>query len=122
MIKYYELYWSWYEDYVPFIFSHESKTKKQFEKDVRTMLRKYGEEYIQQEESWVSAYNWIEYIVPKMSELGYELITPHQYGQFGAYIIRNSETDGFGKKVGRRLIEIATKQNEVVERRLMKDQ
>lgn len=129
--KIFELYWSWYEDYEPYLFFHENKTEAQFRNDVKKMLRKYGEEYLETTDGWAGASRWIEFIVPKMEELGYVSIKTISYGAFGSYIIdykgksRDTEKTEDNKRwesiVGKRLLQKAIKHNEKIDRGLWED-
>jgi hypothetical protein len=111
----FELAWTWYEDYMPYLFSHETKIKEEFENDVKFLLRKYGKEYIEQQQtSWVGASSWIEFIVKKFSELGYVRIRPEAMTIFGAYIIERPDAEDdkdFGEIVGEELFQQAIEHN-----------
>jgi hypothetical protein len=115
----FELAWNWHEDYVPYLFSHDSKTKEEFNSDVKALLKKYGNEYIDQETSWVGAPGWIEHVVKKLPELGYIRIIPEQFSVFGAYIIECKEHDeddfAFGDIVGEDLLKKAVEHNKKME-------
>ena len=116
-MKIYELYWSWYEDYIHFTFCHpENKSEEEFKADVDSLMIKYGEDYLESEESWAGANGWVEYIVPKMKELGYETPTQTTYGFWGAYIIESKADDDkkFGDVVGKELLEKAIKHNKKI--------
>jgi len=112
-MKIFELSWRCYEDYCPYLFSHETKTKEEFNEDVKSILIKYGNEYINQETSWVGASDWIKYIVDKMPELGYQLVKPEIFSIWGAFIIDgDDETDiDFGNIVGIDLLHKAIEHN-----------
>ena len=120
--KIFELNWIWHEDYMPWLFFHENKTEKDFKKDVNFLLKKYGKDYIKSnEDSWVGACGWFEFIVPKMSELGYEKVSTIKYGHFGSYIIKNDEiyekeeSRNLKKFIGKELLEEAVEHNKKVE-------
>ena len=121
-MKIFELAWTWYEDYRPFLFSHETKTKEDFEADVKSLMIKYGDEYIKQETSWVGASDWIEYISTKMSELGYETVTPERFSIFGAFIVDGNADDDieFGKIIGEELFEKAIEHNKNLRKEMNK--
>lgn len=115
--NYFELAWTWYEDYQPYVFCHEFKTKKEFEKDVKFLFKKYGNDYLKQEKGWASASDWMRFIADKFSELGYERIDT-EYDAikiFGSYIIEkekhNDETKEFEKFIGPELIKKALAHN-----------
>jgi hypothetical protein len=109
----FELAWSWYEDYQPHLFSHENKTREEFEQDAKFLLKKYGPEYLDQETSWAQAPGWITYVVKKFPELGYKIIEPERVSVFGSYIIEGDEEDlEFGKNfVGTDLLNQAIDHN-----------
>ena len=92
-MNHFEISWSYYEDYSPYIFCHESKTKEEFTADCKFLMIKYGNDYIEQETSWTSAPRWIEFILDKFSELGYVRVIPKCFNIFGSYIIKDEESD-----------------------------
>lgn len=59
-----------------FIHPAYNKTDEQFKKDVQSLMKKYGDEYLAQEKSWAGTDQFIKFIAPKLKELDYELITP----------------------------------------------
>ena len=120
--KIFHLSWSWYEECDSYLFFHENKTEVEFHKDVKFLLRKYGEAYLEQEDNWTGAEAWISFIAPKMEELGYEKVKTVNYDFFGSYIIGNegeediSQKDdmAFKKLVGKKLFDKAIKKNKVL--------
>jgi hypothetical protein len=116
-MNYFELSWCWYEDYCPHIFSHETKTKVEFDADVKNLMKKYGNEYMGQENSWVGAHGWIEFTSKKLPELGYIPIIPETYSVFGANIIRDCDEDSikFGNIIGEDLLNKASEHNRQLE-------
>ena len=118
-MNYFELSWSWYEDYCPHVFSHENKTKLEFNVDVKNLMQKYGEDYLKQETSWPGAYGWVEFVAKKLPELGYTPIIPESFSIFGAYIIRDDEDDKkFGEIIGKDLLSKAQEHNKQLEMKL----
>lgn len=91
--KLFELKWVYYDECVYFLFIHENKTYEEFDKDICDMLIKYGDEYLAQESGYASLPSWIEYIAPKMCELGYELVEPKSKSFWGGYIISEDEDE-----------------------------
>lgn len=83
----YRMSWSWYEDHQYHLFSHPKSSKVKFEKDVISLLRKYGDEYIDQVDGWVGASDWISYVADKLPELGYKPVTIIGWNFFGGYIL-----------------------------------
>jgi len=117
----FELAWTWNEDYIPYLFSHETKTKEDFRNDVKYLMRKYGKEYIEQEFSWVGASWWIEFIAKKMPELGYTHVYPEAMSVFGAFIIENinnKDDKEFGEIIGEELLQEAIKHNNKIKKKL----
>ena len=52
----FELSWGSYDLWSYYLFIHFEKTQKQFQKDIRSLLVKYGKEYLKQEEDlWLKA-------------------------------------------------------------------
>ena len=116
--KFFELYWCWYEDYSFYLFYHENKTEKEFQSDVKKLMKKYGDTYLQEENSWAGASEWIRFVAPKMTELGYEEIKTVRFGLFGSYIIKEDDPSedlvSLTKLVGKKLVDKAFAHNKVV--------
>lgn len=119
--KLFELNWGWHEDWESYLFIHYDKTQKQFKKDVSMLLVKYGNEYLESEDSFAGASSWISFIADKMPELGYQPIQPINVGFCGSYIIEGDEEDvrGWGKVVGEDLLQKAIEHNIKVRDRLL---
>jgi len=124
-MNFFELSWSWYEDYQPYIFYHKNKTKKDFNKDVKNLFRKYGDEYIESEESWIGAPVWVGFIADKLPELGYKRVNQQipGFNVFGAYIIDgdDSEDEEFSKIIGKRLYKKVIKRNKERNKEIRKE-
>lgn len=119
--RFFKLGWEWYEDWNYYFFVHFEKTQKQFKQDVKSLLIKYGEDYLKNEKSWAGAMGWIEFIVDKMPELGYKLIKPISEVFFGAYIIENnSEEDNknWSEIVGEELFQRAILHNKKIKKEI----
>lgn len=91
----FELSWSWYEDYVSFLFFHPSKTEEEFNSDVKNLFIKYGDEYLKSQKNNSSGMNnfvgmdsWVEFIATKLPELGYIEVQTKKFDVFGGYIIK----------------------------------
>lgn len=121
--KIFELYWSWYEEYSPYLLFHENKTKEEFEQDVKKYLIKYGDEYLEKEDGWIGASDWIQFIYDKLPELGYIKINPIATGFFGAYIIDgdNEEDIKWKEIVGEELYQKAVRKNKLVREKMDKE-
>lgn len=112
----FELGWGWYEDWSYYLFIHFGKTQEQFKQDVKSLLVKYGKDYLKSEQSWAGANGWVDFIADKMPELGYQPIKPISESFFGAYIIEGNEDDDkrWGEIVGEELLQEAILHNNKV--------
>ena len=99
----FELASTGYEDYIPYLFEHDSKTEKQFSRDVKFMLNKYCDAFLKQEKTSVSAGELIGFVAPKMKELGYKQIKPFQVSIFGCCICQTTEYEGLSKILNKKL-------------------
>jgi hypothetical protein len=115
-MKLFELGWTWHEESTSYLFIHPHKTDEEFKEDIHFLLRKYGNEYIENEECYVSADNWITYIVDKMSELGYEKVETTWWKHFGSFVINgeSDEDEKWRKIVGDELMDIAITRNKKI--------
>jgi len=112
--------WGTYSDW---LFTNiNNPSPSQFNHDVEALIKKYGKEYLEQEESWACFGDWVTYIVNKLSELGYEraVITNVFIPTQG--IIRDLDdqdlNNSFRKIVGKELFDLAVKHNERIEEEL----
>ena len=111
--KLFELGWGWYEEWSYYLFIHFGKTQEDFKQDIKSLLVKYGKDYLSSEESWACANRWIDFIAKKMPELGYQPIQPIRESFFGSYIIEGNK-DGdkvWGEVVGEELLQEAIEHN-----------
>lgn len=118
----FELGWGWYEEWNYHLFIHTDKTQKQFKEDVKSLLVKYGKDYLKSETSWAGASGWVEFIADKMPELGYQSIKPIGESFWGAYIIKGDEDDDkkWGEVVGEELLQEAILHNKKLEEEMDK--
>ncbi len=118
----FELAWSWYEELHYYLFIHTDKTQEQFKQDVRSLLVKYGRDYLKSETSWVGANGWVDFIADKMPELGYQPIQPISEGFWGAYIIKgdSKDDDRWGEVIGEELLCEAILHNKKIEEEMNK--
>jgi hypothetical protein len=105
------------------LFVHSDKTKEQFEADVKDAYKKYGDEYLAQEEHWAGASQWTDFVAGKLSDYGYVRVSPIQVSCFGAFIIKNEEYDDDDRKfaeefIGEVLLQKAVKHNEDLEKKM----
>lgn len=123
----YRMSWSWYEDHQYHLFTHKKSSQKKFEKDVTSLIRKYGNRYMNQETSWISAPRWIEFVAKKLPALGYKPVKIIGWNFFGASIIRrdrfgsktrDEELEGWGKIIGPKLMAKAFKKNSLLQRKM----
>ena len=112
----FELGWGWYEDWIYHLFIHFGKTEEDFKQDIKSLLVKYGKDYLASEKSWVGANGWIDFIAEKMPELGYQPVQPIRENFFGAYIIEGNDDDDkrWGDVVGEELLQEAILHNNKV--------
>jgi hypothetical protein len=86
-MKVYKLAWMWYEDDEYYLFTHPKSNQKKFDQDVRDILRKYGNDYINKESWNVGASGWVKYAAGKLPELGYVPVSVTSCIFSGAYSI-----------------------------------
>ena len=86
--KLFELGWGWYEDWSYHLFIHFGKTQDDFKQDVKSLLVKYGQDYLASEQSWAGANGWVDFIAEKMPELGYQPIQPIRESFFGLTLLK----------------------------------
>ena len=83
----FEFYWSWYEDYTPYILEGPEKTKEEFETDCKKAMKESFEEYISSvDDRWAGLPDWMEKAVEKMTDYGYKKVKPLSFGYFGLYL------------------------------------
>jgi len=122
----FQLRWVDYDESTFWLLSHNYKIQDDFNTDVEFLLKKYGEEYITHEKSWTGACHWMEYIVPKLEELGYEKVEPIKWSFSGASIIGYNEESiteddfNWSEIVGKDLLYLAAKHNKDLEDSLYK--
>ena len=119
----FKLSWSWYEDHNFWLFESQTKTTEEFDADVESLLKKYADEYMAQEKSWVMVPSWIKYVAEKLTSLGYVAVEPHTWGFWGGYILgddkaRNKEDLAWGKIVGKKLLDKAVKHNAIIKKEM----
>jgi hypothetical protein len=122
-VQLFELEWHTFDSNNSFLFIHPNKDQKQFKKDVRFMLKKYGEEYLNNCVEYQSPHvrDWIEFIVDKMPELGYQIVNPIKEKFQSMKIDKDNDRYGdFNKKwgnvIGKKLLNLALQQNEKIEK------
>lgn len=107
----YELNWDWYDDFASYLFSHpEPKTQDEFRNDVRSLLTKYGPDYLGSEDSYASAEAWIRFAAEHLGELGYEAVNPIRV-VFGGSIILREDDARWREYASDELFEAAVRKN-----------
>lgn len=110
--KIFELSWTQYDACCSHLLYHENKTEKDFIEDVKSMIKKYGDEYIEQEDDWVGMMGLFDYITPKFQELGYKIIKPIRFNSWGGSIIKKNDKDeDFARLIGKKLFNKACSEN-----------
>jgi hypothetical protein len=114
----FRLSWSWYDECEQYLFTHLTKTREEFERDVKELMRLFGDEYLAREESWASMSNWVSLVAEKLPGRGYIAVKPEECSISGGFIIRKK-----GKMerelvdlVGKELWDKAVRHNEAVKR------
>ncbi len=115
----YEILYLEYESYESILLSHPTKSEEEFDADVLFALRNHGKEYIEQEDVWCGTAPWIEFVVEKLIENGYQRYyhEHHEIKFVGPGIIRSRHDDEFAetewkKVVGEELYSLAALKNE----------
>ena len=83
--------WCWYEESWDFLFIHENKSEEEFKQDIEKHIKDVGQEYLDQEDSWVGANGWIEYAADTFHRLGYKKVEPIRWSHFGGYILKQND-------------------------------
>lgn len=112
--KIFELSWGWYEENSSVLFTHPDKTDEQFAEDVKSLYKKYGDEYLASiPELWAGVSGWSELVSEKMSELGYERVRPTVYVVWGSDIIGVGD-EQLKATIGEELFNKAKEHNDIV--------
>jgi len=120
----FKIVWSWYDEDCTYLYTHDNKTESEFKEDVKMLLKKYGNEYLENEESWAGADKWIDFVAGKINELGYNMPKPAIFSFSGGYIFkdakRDPDEDGIEEKkwaeiVGQDLMDAALLHNKKIE-------
>ena len=116
--KIFEISWGDYDDYKYFIFTHDNKTQQEFKKDIKFIFRKYGKEFLDSKQKlFVGPNSWLDYIVPKMEELGYKEADIIRESLSGSSIFDKGNLS-FSKLIGKELTELANTHNIRIENKL----
>lgn len=111
---------SGYDGNSSWLFSHPTKSKVDFDRDMKFLFKKYSNDYIEQEESWVTTDEWLEFIVKKLPELGYEEVITGCDFVLESTIVKKEENDTrnnfkLERLAGKELLEKALLKNEELE-------
>ena len=128
MMKVYELYWSWYEDYSPRLFScKEDKTEKQFKADCIKAMKACFDAYMKSIDcGWAMLPDWIEFAEPTLCSYGYVRIKPIAFGFFGGFLpkddydITDRKEEGF-RYFPKKYLERVVDYNKVVDKERYKN-
>lgn len=127
----YSLYYSWYEEYSVYEFTHhEIKSEKQFKSDCINILHKYTPIYISNGgksesednyKTWIGSSDLIQLISNHLSELGYinikDTLDEISFGVFGSNILQDREEE-ICKLLGDELTDLIISHNNEVEQNL----
>jgi len=115
--------WHDYEEQDNHLFFHPDKTEESFKEDCKKALIEVGDSYIENEESWITLFDWISLASKKMEEYGYLPITPIVFSLWGNYIIEadQDEAEILEEVVGSRLLNKAIDKNKIVQERNYKE-
>ena len=117
-MKVYELSRSYYEDTATWLYFHpEDKTDTDFHTDVVYLLKKYGMEYMDEEEGWIGVDSWVSHIAKRLPELGYIPIDTLSCGFFGGSILKKTDL-AWEEVVGSLLFSEALRRNDIIENEL----
>jgi hypothetical protein len=105
------------------LFYHPDKTEEQFQEDCKKALVEVGDIYIDNEESWITLFDWVNIAAIKLEEYGYTRITPILFSLWGNYIIEEDrdEVDKLEEAVGNRLLQKAISRNTEIEKKAFKE-
>lgn len=121
-MKVFNFLWKDYEEQNSHLFSHPDKTEEQFREDCKKALIEVGDNYMDQEEGWVTLYEWISFASKKMEEYGYISIYPITFSLWGNYIVEeDDEASKLKEVVGDRLVQRAIKRNKEIEENNFKE-
>ena len=115
--------WHDYEEQDNHLFSHPNKTEEEFRGDCKKALIEVGDTYMDNEESWITLFDWISLASVKMEEYGYTIIKPITFSLWGNYIIEagQDEAEILEEVVGSRLLQKAIDKNKIVQERNYKE-
>ena len=119
-MKLYNLGYYYEEGGADYLFTHpENKTQEEFDADAKSLIRKYGYEFMAQQEGWIGNTEWIDYVAGKMPELGYERVTPITTSFYARFILKDDEDSYYSQEwydvVGPDLYNKALEYNKKVE-------
>lgn len=119
-MKVYELYSSWYEEYVSYLFTHsKDKSLVAWKRDCCRAIREVGKDYIRRTSLWVGTGEWIRVAALKLEKYGYKPILPVQYGVFGSSVIfENDDSTQLKRIVGKEMYNKVIEKNEIFRKEL----
>lgn len=123
-MKLFELNYSWYEDYVPYLFFHSDKTEEQFISDCTMCLKNNSQNLFNDEKKgWIGVSDIVSVIADNLPKMGYiPAVTEGTYGLFGSVILRKKDGDfkEFEKIFGSGVLNKIEQHNKEIEERLNK--
>ena len=118
----FEFYWSWHEDYCPYLFEHTDKTEEEFNSDCIRAMTECFDKYMQEHDDWwASISDWVEYACTKLQDYGYTRVKPIRFGLFGGYIVSKEDKEEESLSCFSKQIDIMTKYNDEFDKEQYKD-
>ena len=89
----YELSWTWYEDYTPYLFFCETeKTEKEFKADcLRAMMESFDDYMASLDHEWAMLPRWIEFSLDKLCSYGYAKVETIRTNFWGGFIPKKDD-------------------------------
>lgn len=118
----FEIYWSWYEEYTPYLFEGNHRSRRRWERDCKEAIRRCVKRYFREEKHNYMVPSWIKYACQELENMGYKPVKPISWGYFGGYILKENDRDSLGWKriVGKSVFEVAVRKNKKIEERMLK--
>ncbi len=113
----YEFYWSWYEEYTPWLFEHDSKTQEEFEDDCKKIMLESFDEYMTSrgEYDWAGVSDWMEFSLDRFANYGYAKVKPIAWGLFGGFIVKDENNKEVLKDFPKEIFNKMVKWNKSLE-------
>lgn len=121
----FELSWSWYEEYNPYLFEGPEVSKDEWNELCKKVLVSCFDEYMTESvKGWACLPDWIEFAVPKMAMQGYKQIKPVSCAFWGCFLPRTDKLREEEKEMPEFIDQIATmkKYNDKMDKELYERQ